>query len=69
MIHNGCPPQCLSGVREFQCWRCGALHGRAVHWRQGLPEFRDCPACVAADKAQWLRAYCGADGLPGIQTP
>ena len=45
MSHAGCSPECLSEVTRFVCWQCGTTFGEALHWRQGLPELRDCDAC------------------------
>jgi hypothetical protein len=46
MSHAGCSPKCQSEVTRFVCWRCGQAHGETLHWRQGLPEFRDCAECL-----------------------
>jgi len=46
MSHAGCSPECLSEVTRFLCWRCGTAFGETLHWRQGLPEFKDCTACL-----------------------
>ena len=45
MAHAGCSSECQSEVTRFVCWRCGTTFGEALHWRQGLPELRDCDAC------------------------
>jgi hypothetical protein len=46
MSHADCSPECLSEVTRFVCWQCGTTFGEPLHWRQDLPEFRDCAECL-----------------------